>query len=106
MEFFSREVRPPDEPLLAMMSHVGNQLGQVIERRRAEEERAGLREQLIRVQEAQLAELSTPLIPITDKIVIMPLIGAMDAARAGRMIDTLLRGLSSSRAPVAIIAAP
>ena len=40
LEFFSREVRPPDDALLAMMSHVGSQLGQVVERRRAEAERS------------------------------------------------------------------
>lgn len=103
IEFFSREVRAPDEPLLQMMSNIGSQIGQVIERRRAEDERARLKEEMIRIQEAQLAELSTPLIPLTDQIVIMPLVGAMDAKRAERMIDTLLRGLAASRAPIAII---
>jgi len=37
MEFFSREVRPPDENLLAMMAAIGAQLGQYIRRRGAEE---------------------------------------------------------------------
>jgi rsbT co-antagonist protein RsbR len=55
------------------------------------------------VQEAQLAELSTPLIPLTEQIVVMPLVGSIDEARAARMIQTLLRGLEQSRAPVAII---
>lgn len=103
IEFFSREVRPPELELLAMMAHVGSQIGQVIERKRAEDERARLQAEIIRIQEAQLAELSTPLIPITDQIVVMPLIGSVDSARAGRMIQTLLRGLEASRTPVAII---
>jgi GAF domain-containing protein len=38
MEFFSREIREPDEDLLQMLATVGIQMGQVIERRRAEEE--------------------------------------------------------------------
>ncbi|HKQ61784.1 MAG TPA: ATP-binding protein, partial [Candidatus Polarisedimenticolaceae bacterium] len=38
MEFFSREVRAPDEELLRMMGAVGTQLGEFIERKRAEEE--------------------------------------------------------------------
>lgn len=37
VEFFSREIRPPDEDLLQMMAGVGSQVGQFIERRRAEE---------------------------------------------------------------------
>jgi PAS domain S-box-containing protein len=37
MEFFSREVRAPDAELRAAMSSVGGQLGQLIERKRAEE---------------------------------------------------------------------
>lgn len=103
LEFFSREVRPPDDALLAMMSHVGSQLGQVIERRRAESEHARLREQVVRAQDELLAELSTPLIPLTREIVLMPIVGALDAKRARRMIDALLRGLAETRSPVAII---
>lgn len=103
LEFFSRDVREPDEPLRAMMSHVGSQIGQVIERQRAEDERARLREEVIRVQDALLAELSTPLIPLTERIMLMPLVGALDDERARRVVETLLRGLERSRAPVAII---
>lgn len=103
LEFFIREVRPPDDALLAMMSHVGSQLGQVIERRRAEAEHARLRERVMRAQEELLAELSTPLIPLSREIVLMPIIGAVDANRARLMIDALLRGLERARSPVAII---
>ena len=38
MEFFSREIRPPDESLLSMLRTVGNQIGMFIDRRRAQEE--------------------------------------------------------------------
>nr|MBA3242958.1 STAS domain-containing protein [Acidobacteriota bacterium] len=103
LEFFSREVRPPDASLLALMASVGSQTGQVIERQRAEEERARLSEEIIRVQDEQLAELSTPLIPLTDQIVIMPLVGTVDSKRAQRMMEALLNGLSETRPPVAII---
>ncbi|HEV2292529.1 MAG TPA: PAS domain S-box protein [Tepidisphaeraceae bacterium] len=37
MEFFSDEVRPPDEPLLGMMSVVGGQIGQFIDRKLTED---------------------------------------------------------------------
>ncbi len=38
MEFFSREIREPDAELLEMLSAIGSQIGQFMERRRAEEE--------------------------------------------------------------------
>jgi PAS domain S-box-containing protein len=38
MEFFSREIREPDDELLAMLGTIGSQIGQFMERRRAEEE--------------------------------------------------------------------
>jgi len=38
MEFFSREIRAPDEELLSMLTSVGNQIGLFVDRRRAQEE--------------------------------------------------------------------
>jgi two-component system, sensor histidine kinase and response regulator len=38
MEFFSREIRAPDEHLLSMLTSVGNQIGLFVDRRRAQEE--------------------------------------------------------------------
>ena len=38
MEFFSREIREPDEQLLSMLTAVGSQIGLFVERKRAEEE--------------------------------------------------------------------
>ncbi|HEX5043163.1 MAG TPA: response regulator [Candidatus Polarisedimenticolaceae bacterium] len=38
MEFFSREIQEPDEGLLELLGAVGSQIGQFIERKRAEEE--------------------------------------------------------------------
>ena len=38
MEFFSRDIREPDEDLLSMLTSVGNQIGLFVDRRRAQEE--------------------------------------------------------------------
>jgi len=38
MEFFSRDIRPPDDDLLSMFASIGNQIGLFVERRRAQEE--------------------------------------------------------------------
>src|SRR5258708_31060265 len=37
IRFFSREIRPPDQELLALISRVGHQIGQLPERNRPEE---------------------------------------------------------------------
>jgi two-component system sensor histidine kinase/response regulator len=38
MEFFSREIREPDEELLGMLTAIGSQIGLFVDRKRAEEE--------------------------------------------------------------------
>jgi anti-anti-sigma regulatory factor len=69
----------------------------------AQAEARKLQEEIIRVQAATLAELSTPLIPISERVMAMPLIGAMDAGRAQRVLEVLLAGIAESRASVAIL---
>jgi rsbT co-antagonist protein RsbR len=72
-------------------------------RKEAEEARARKQEELIRAQALAIAELSTPLIPITDEILVMPIIGVMDSHRANQVMESLLDGLSSSRGKFAVI---
>ncbi|MDC0668047.1 STAS domain-containing protein [Nannocystis radixulma] len=69
----------------------------------AEEERQRLQEEIIRIQASALAELSTPLIPISDRVVVMPLIGQLDETRAKLVLETLLDGISKRRAAIAIL---
>lgn len=58
---------------------------------------------LIEEQARKMMDLSTPLIPISEEVVVMPLIGAIDAQRAQLVLSSLLNGLSHRRASVAII---
>jgi rsbT co-antagonist protein RsbR len=69
----------------------------------AQAEQVRMQEQALQTQAALIAELSTPLIPITDNIVLMPLIGQMDSQRAQRVIETLLHGVATHQAAVAIL---
>jgi rsbT co-antagonist protein RsbR len=75
----------------------------ITDQKRLETERLHLKEEIIRAQAAALAELSTPLIPITDTIMVMPLIGTVDSRRAEQVIETLLSGIASSGAQTAIL---
>ncbi|WP_437283894.1 PAS domain-containing protein [Sorangium sp. So ce406] len=82
---------------------VGGVVREDTDLRRAEAERAALQEQIIAAQEEALVELSTPLIPLADGVLAMPIVGTMDGARAGRIMETLLTGISSQRAHTAIL---
>jgi DNA-binding response OmpR family regulator/anti-anti-sigma regulatory factor len=75
---------------------------ELAERARAEEKRAELQEEIIRAQTENLKELSTPLIPITERVLVMPLIGSVSAERARQVLETALFGVHSSRAEVVI----
>jgi PAS domain S-box-containing protein len=71
--------------------------------KRAEADRAALQEQIIASQEAALRELQTPLMPIADQVLAMPIVGAVDAARAAQITETLLKGITAMRAHTAIL---
>lgn len=78
-------------------------LRDISDRKRAEAERAALQQQIIDTQRATLHELSTPLIPLSERIVVMPLVGAIDSARAQQIMDTLLEGTARHRSDVVIL---
>lgn len=75
----------------------------VSELRQIEAERARLQAEIIHAQASALAELSTPLIPITDQLLVMPLVGAIDQQRANQIVETLLLGVERARARVVIL---
>lgn len=75
----------------------------ITEQQRAEEERLALQEQVIQAQQATLRELSTPLLPLAEKVLAMPLVGTIDSNRAQQVMEALLEGIASHHAEVAIV---
>jgi rsbT co-antagonist protein RsbR len=75
-------------------------LTDVTGRHRAEEEQRRLKDEMLRIQ---LVELSTPLIPISDHVMVMPIIGSLDDRRAHDMMQRLLGGVVEHRARVTIL---
>jgi methyl-accepting chemotaxis protein len=59
--------------------------------------------QFIRRQNEAIDALSTPLIPLSDKIVVMPLVGELDERRLDNVSELLTEGLYASSARVAIL---
>lgn len=60
-------------------------------------------QELLTRSEALVRQLSSPLLPIADGVIVLPLLGEVDAARARQMLECLLAGIVSHRAAVAII---
>jgi rsbT co-antagonist protein RsbR len=60
-------------------------------------------EEVARAQSEVIRKLSAPLIPISERVLVMPLIGEFNEERAARVIEALLEGISRRRAEVAIL---
>jgi rsbT co-antagonist protein RsbR len=61
------------------------------------------REQLIRRQQEEMLELSTPVVQLWEGIVALPLIGTLDSARTSVVMETLLQTIVDTRSELAII---
>jgi anti-anti-sigma regulatory factor/PAS domain-containing protein len=66
-------------------------------------QRSAEQAELIRLQSMLLAEMSTPLLRISERVVVMPLIGSLDSARAAMLVDSLLHAVEDQRVEVAIL---
>src|SRR3989441_5233127 len=61
------------------------------------------RERVIRQQQKALRELSTPVLQVRERLLILPIIGVIDSQRARQLTEQLLRGIRSNRAKVVVI---
>jgi rsbT co-antagonist protein RsbR len=61
------------------------------------------RERVIRQQQEAIRELSTPVLQVRERLVILPIIGVLDGQRARQLTEQLLRGIRSNRAKVVVI---
>ena len=61
------------------------------------------RERVIREQQEAIRELSTPVLQVRDGLLILPIIGDLDSARARQLTEQLLRGIRTNRARVVVI---
>ena len=61
------------------------------------------RERIIRQQQEAIRELSTPVLQVRERLLILPIIGVIDAQRARQLTEQLLRGIRQNRAKVVVI---
>jgi rsbT co-antagonist protein RsbR len=61
------------------------------------------REEVIRRQQEEMLELSTPVVKLWDGILALPIIGTLDSARTQVVMETLLENIVKTNSRVAII---
>jgi rsbT co-antagonist protein RsbR len=61
------------------------------------------RERIIREQQDAIRELSTPVLQVRDRLLILPIIGVLDTQRARQLTEQLLSAIQRSRAAVVVI---
>jgi len=61
------------------------------------------RERIIREQQEAIRELSTPVLQVRERLLILPIIGVIDPQRARQLTEQLLRGIRGNRAKVVVI---
>src|SRR6188508_1024521 len=61
------------------------------------------RERVIRQQQDSIRELSTPVLPVRERLLILPIIGVLDTERARQLTEQLLSGIRTHRAKVVVI---
>jgi rsbT co-antagonist protein RsbR len=61
------------------------------------------RERVIREQQEAIRELSTPVLQLRERLLILPIIGVLDTQRARQLTEQLLSAIQSNRAKVVVI---
>jgi rsbT co-antagonist protein RsbR len=61
------------------------------------------RERIIRQQQEAIRELSTPVLPVRERLLILPIIGIIDPQRSRQLTEQLLRGIRVNRARVVVM---
>ncbi len=61
------------------------------------------RERVIREQQEAIRELSTPVLQVRERLLILPIIGVLESQRARQLTEQLLNAIQTNRAKVVVI---
>lgn len=61
------------------------------------------RERVISVQQDAIRELSTPVLQVRDRLLVLPIIGVIDLMRAKQLTDDLLHSIRANRARIVVM---
>ncbi|HEY0736319.1 MAG TPA: CHASE3 domain-containing protein [Herpetosiphonaceae bacterium] len=98
---------PPSRDEVGRMSAAFNSMADTIQQRTNDLEAKNHAIQQASERQQQLFEtvqqLSTPLLPVLDGLVVLPIVGHIDTRRADDIMRTLLHGVAQQKARVAIL---
>ncbi|HWS87500.1 MAG TPA: PAS domain S-box protein [Pyrinomonadaceae bacterium] len=97
LAMFARKALSDDT--LEALASIANVIAQGIERRRAEERLA----ELLREREQTIEEVSTPVVPVLEGVLVLPLIGSLDTERTSRATHAALQEVRRQGARVCIL---
>jgi anti-anti-sigma regulatory factor len=99
----------PDQAILATLTRFANKIAVALDTARVFQERLRTIDELQRLTQEQhelratVLELSTPLLPLLSGVLVLPLIGAIDAVRAERTLQAELQAIIHERAQVVLV---
>ncbi len=100
----SRDKIAPSLSYLSKFTEMLASMGQDrMEQREAQKALEQTQDELVFTQQQIIQELSTPLMPLSDKVVAMPLVGTIDSNRAQQVLETLLEGVAEQQAETVIM---
>jgi PAS domain S-box-containing protein len=85
------------------MVALGRIVRDLTDQMRRDREMLELKEGIIASQRQTIYDLNTPLIPLSDQVVVMPLVGPVDSLRAQQLVEALLQGLEQRQSHTAIL---
>lgn len=105
---FSVRVQIPEEEdeFTALSIELERMIDKLIEANKVSEERMARLQAAVEEKERLLktvGELSSPVIQVWENVLVMPLVGAIDSARAARIMEDLLTGITKYQAEIVII---
>ena len=98
-----------DEHARDLLTAIANQVAIAIDNARLFEETQRALQEVREASEQQqllldtVRELSTPLVPLSDQVLVLPLVGTVDSRRAQQIMEVLLGGVAERRARVVIL---
>jgi anti-anti-sigma factor len=71
----------------------------VIERTQELHQLVGHQEELL----AQIRQMSTPVVPVLEGVIVLPIVGSLDTQRASQLIQSVLNGIEEQHAHLAVL---
>ena len=105
---FSVSVKIPEkeDEFAALSIGLERMINDMIEANKVSEERMAKLQTVVEEKERlfkTVRELSSPVIQVWENVLVMPLVGAIDSARAARITEDLLTGIIKYQAEIVII---